>query len=204
MDKLQECAKAFERLLDKKYRIVIGRKGKSVELEICFDAADFHHLLGLHKLEDIEVFSGKRAKVFRDILSGHILFSAMQKSQYFNKIENRIEPFSALETLLDDNRLIFRYNKKLNSFSLITAEYLLSTPYQAVDVYIFLDRKSEGEQFFCRSFFPKENTDYTVGQAAYTLLYKEKITLSTGETEIQYDRLSPLPKSRELHGIHRP
>lgn len=196
MDKLQRCAKAFEQLLDKKYRIVIGRKGKSVELELIFDAADFHHLLGLHKLKDIEVFSGKRAKVFGDILAGQISFSAMEKSQYFSQIENRVEPFSALETLLDDNRLIFRYNKKINSFSLITAEYLLSTPYQATDVYIFLDRKGEGEQFFCRSFFPKESRDYTAGQAAYTLLYKEKITVSTGQKEFQYDRLSPLPKKQ--------
>ena len=31
--------------------------------------------------------------------------------------------------------------------------------------------------------------DYTKNQASWTLLYKKKVTLSTGEEEILYDRL---------------
>jgi len=83
------------------------------------------------------------------------------------------------------------YNKKLQSFSLIEAEYLLSTPYESTDIYIFLDQLPEPNSFFCRSFFPKEDKDYTKGQAVYTLLKKEKTILSTGNTIIQYDRLTP-------------
>ena len=48
--------------------------------------------------------------------------------------------------------------------------------------------------FFCRSFFPKDKKDYTVGQPQFTLLFKEKITVSTGEKVIQYDRLTPKTK----------
>ena len=36
MDKLQKCAKAFEKLLEIQYRIIIGRKGKTAELVIAF------------------------------------------------------------------------------------------------------------------------------------------------------------------------
>ena len=36
MDKLLSCATAFEHLLNVQYRIIIGRKGKSVELRIGF------------------------------------------------------------------------------------------------------------------------------------------------------------------------
>lgn len=194
MDKLQECAKSFEKLLDKKYHIVIGRKGKSVDIELMFNIADFHHLIGLHKLKDLRLSRGNREEIFRDILSGHILFSNIEQSLHFNQIEKRIEPFSDLEKILDDNHLVFKYNEKAHSFSLIQAEYLLSTPYKANEIYIFLDKKGE-EQFFCRSFFPKENKDYTIGQPSYTLLFKEKITISTGEKEVQYDRLSPIQKS---------
>lgn len=50
MDKLQKCAKAFENLLEIQYRIIIGRKGKTVELVIGFSKLDFHHLMGLGKL----------------------------------------------------------------------------------------------------------------------------------------------------------
>lgn len=194
MDKLQECAKSFERLIDKKYHIIIGRKGKTIDLEITFEKINFHHLVGLHKLKDIEAISGKRADVFEDILSGKISIASLEKSAYFNQIINRIEPFTNLEHILDDNRLIFKYNERANSFSLIKAEYLLSTPYKTNEIYIFLDKKDNDKQYFCRSFFPKENRDYTIGQASFTLLFKEKITLSTGESEIQYDKLSPMKK----------
>jgi len=33
MDELQECARGFEKLLDKNYHIIIGRKGKSQEVQ---------------------------------------------------------------------------------------------------------------------------------------------------------------------------
>ena len=46
MDKLQKCGKAFEKLLEIQYRIIIGRKGKTVELVIGFSKLDFHHLMG--------------------------------------------------------------------------------------------------------------------------------------------------------------
>lgn len=190
MDKLQECAKAFEKLLDKKYHIVIGRKGKSADIDLAFEAVDFHHLIGLHKLKDLRLSRGNREKVFKDILSGHILFPDLEQSLYFNQIEKRIEIFSDLEKILDDNRLVFKYNEKAHSFSLIQAEYLLSTLYKTNEIYIFLDRRKAEEQFFCRSFFPKESKDYTIGQAVYTLLFKEKITLSTGVRAVQYNYLS--------------
>ena len=86
MDKLQECAKAFEKLLDKKYHIIIGRKGKSVEIKLAFDIVDFHHLVGLHKLKNLRLSRGNREKIFKDILAGHIYFSDIDHSTDFNNI----------------------------------------------------------------------------------------------------------------------
>lgn len=191
MDHLQSCAKAFEHLLDFQYHIIIGRKGKSVELNILFDPTDFHHLVGLHKLHDLRIARENRDKVFQQILTGNISINDLKKSQYFPNIQKRIEPFIQIENFLDSNKLIFRYNQKLQTFSLIEAEYLLSTPYENTDIYIFLDRQKEPDYFFCRSFFQKEEKDYTKGQAIYTLLIKEKINLRTEEKIIQYDRLTP-------------
>ena len=191
MDHLQSCAKAFEHLLDFQYHIIIGRKGKSVELNILFDPTEFHHLVGLHKLHDLRIARENRDKVFQQILTGNMSIDDLKKSQYFPKIQKRIEPFIQIENFLDSNKLIFRYNQKLQTFSLIEAEYLLSTPYENTDIYIFLDRQKEPDYFFCRSFFQKEEKDYTKGQAIYTLLIKEKINLRTEEKIIQYDRLTP-------------
>ena len=191
MDRLQECAKAFEQLLDKKYHIVIGRKGKSVDFELEFEHTDFHHLAGLHKLKDLNISKENREKAFWDILSGNIHLSDIKESAFFSKIEKRMKTLIYLESILDDNRTIFKYNKNI-TYSLIQADYLLSTPYQNTDIYTFISLKEDYNHYFCRSFFPKDNTDYTRGQPTYTLLLKEKITISTGEKEILYDRLTPL------------
>lgn len=52
MDKLKECARAFDRLTNIEYRIVIGRKGVTRNINLKFRLTEFHHLLGLHKLKD--------------------------------------------------------------------------------------------------------------------------------------------------------
>lgn len=191
MDQLLECAIAYQKLLNTAYRIILGRKGKQTKLSIYFETVGFHHLIGLHKLRDLRIARENREKVFHDILNGKITYSSLLQSKYFDFIQQRFLPFSNLESLLDQNRLVFRYNKKLNCFSLIEADYLLSTPYAETDIYIFLAKQDDTGQYFCRSFFPKEQKDYTERQAIYTMLYKEKICLSTGEVQVQYDRITP-------------
>ncbi len=64
MDGLLTCAKAFENLLPVKYHIIIGRKGKSVDLTVSFQAVEFHHLMGLHKLHDLRLSRANREKYF--------------------------------------------------------------------------------------------------------------------------------------------
>lgn len=191
MDKLIECAFAFENLLNVQYRMTVGRKGKAVELSVGFSMLDFHHLMGLGKLKDLRLATMNRETVFKEILNGKFSYEVIAKSRYVHLIENRFQPLMHIEQLFDDNRLVFRYNPKLNRFSLIEADYLLTSPYEENDVYIFLAKKNDSDRYFCRSFFPKEQKDYTKGQAVYTLLYKEKICLSTGAVHVQYDRLTP-------------
>lgn len=157
-----------------------------------FSTGDFHHLMGLGKLKDLRIASQNREQVFSNIIAGEITDSTISASGYISKIRNRFVPLTAIEQLFDDNNVLFRYNEKNNKFSLIMADYLLSTPYKNTDVYIFLAKKNPSNTYFCRSFFPKEKVDYTLGQPKYTLLFKEKITISTGERVVQYDRLSPL------------
>ena len=190
-DKLRNTAEGFRSLLDTQYHIIIGRKGKSLELTIEFKPIDFHHLMGLGKLKDLRVATQNRESVFFDILNGTLTYSSICKSRYINQIENRFIPLSCIEQIFDDNKLIFRYNEKRNQFSLIEADYLLATPFSGNDIYIFIEEKGSSGLFFCRSFFPKEKKDYTVGQPQFTLLFKEKITVSTGKKSIQYDRLTP-------------
>ena len=110
MDKLQKCAKAFEKLLEIQYRIIIGRKGKTVELVIGFSKLDFHHLMGLGKLKDLRIAKQNRGSVFDEIIIGSTTYETLAKSRYLPQIENRFEPLALIEQLLDDNRLLFIIN----------------------------------------------------------------------------------------------
>ncbi|MFI3325220.1 MAG: PBECR4 domain-containing protein [Clostridia bacterium] len=188
MDKLLACAKAFENLTHTEYKIVLGRKGEKIELRIRFLSSQFHHLMGLVKLRDLEVANQNRFKVFTDIINNKLTYAKISTSEFISQIEDRFIPLANIEKILDNNNLVFRYNEKINAFSFIQADFLLSTPLESNDIYIFIS-KNEDNTYFCRSFFPKTNRDYTKGQIRYTLLYKEKINLKTGETVVQYDKL---------------
>lgn len=196
-DKLRTTAEGFRSLLDTQYHIIIGRKGKSVDLTIEFKPIDFHHLMGLGKLKDLRIATQNRESVFSEIINGTITYPSICRSRYIGQIENRFAPLAHIEQIFDNNKLIFRYNEKRNQFSLIEADYLLSTPFSGNDIYIFIEEKETAGLFFCRSFFPKEKRDYIVGQPQFTLLFKEKITISTGEKRVQFDHLTPKNSSAE-------
>ena len=191
MDLLMQCAREFQRLIPYQYHIVIGRKGNILNFTISFDPADFHHLAGLHKLKDnVRFQTGKRSDIMEEILNGKLTFIQAKQSVYFSEMEPRLAPLSELGAFLDSNEIIFRYNPKIHIFSAIKADYLLQNNYHGTLVYLFLAQRTGTNTQVCRTFFPKSTKDYTVGQPRYTLLYKEKKHLTTGEAIIQSDRLS--------------
>ena len=91
--------------------------------------------------------------------------------------------------MIDSNDTIFKYNRKQNAYSVIKADYIMKNNAVGRNIFLFLAENGEEGRYFCRSFFPQDKMDYTKNQAAWTLLYKKKITHSTGEEEILYDRL---------------
>ena len=109
-DKLRVSAEGFHSLLDTQYHLIIGRKGKSVDLTIEFKPIDFHHLMGLGKLKDLRIATQNRESVFFGILNGTITYPSICKSRYIGQIENRFTPLSHIEQIFDSNKLIFRYN----------------------------------------------------------------------------------------------
>lgn len=173
MDLLLQCAQEFKKLLPFEYRFTIGRKGKLVTFSITFEETDFHHLAGLHKLRDNALFiTGARNRIFQSVLAGRLTLANAQSSAFYNEIESRFEPLSHLESFLDSNELVFRYNESANVFSVIEADYLLENKYNGNPVYLFIAKRDHADSHVCRSFFPKEKKDYTLGQTKYTLLKK--------------------------------
>lgn len=195
MDLLQKCAVAFNRLIGYQYKFTLGRKGQLKEIVLGFGETDFHHLTGLHKLKDLGIARANRQTVFRDILAGRITYRDIAKSTFVQESYSRLEVFQFIENLLDGNQLVFRYQKKVVPYSMIDGDFLLKMGDGiTLDLsFLFIDKRN-CDIYFCRSFFPLDRTDYSKNQTQYTLLKKEKINLDTGETIIQYDRLTPKNK----------
>lgn len=188
MRNILDCVTAFLLLLNTEYEIIIGRKGIAVTLRITFDKKDCFHLMGLQYLADRPELNRDREKIFDEIVAGRITTEQIESSDFYKKIEERVHFLPLLQEMLDSNDTVFKYNQKVNSYSLIDADYLMRNHMESRNLYLFLSH-SNGEQYFCRSFFPEKKIDYTKNQASWTLLYKKKRKLDTGEETVLYDRL---------------
>lgn len=188
MHNIYDCVDSFASLLDTEYQLILGRKGEAVSLNITFDKKDCFHLMGLQYLTDRPELSRDRGKIFDEIKTRVLTKEQIESSDLYKQIEDRVDLLPFLEDLFDSNDTVFKYNEKKNSFSMIKADYLMKNRVVDKNVFIFLS-KGKDDTYFCRSFFPETNRDYTKNQASWTLLYKEKTKRSTGQKVVLYDRL---------------
>lgn len=187
---LYTAAENFKALTQMQYNIVIAKKKKAYQITIRFSEDEFFHLAGLHKLTDIaNTFPVRRKETIHKILAKKLSLDKIQQSEFFEEIALRLETFASLEDILDSNEIVFKYNKRYNPTSYVDADYLLATLFLMRDTYIFLAKDEKNDCYFCRSLFPKNELDYTAGQTQYALLYKEKVNLSTGVAQVQFDKL---------------
>lgn len=189
MRDIKDCVNAFIPLLNTEYEIVLGRKGVTAILKITFDKRDCFHLMGLQYLIDRPELNRDRGKIFDGIVAGSITTEQVESSDFYKKIEDRINYLPLLEALLDSNDTIFKYNQRINMYSMISADYLMKNNMEENNLYLFLSHSSD-DKYFCKSFFPEKKKDYTKNQASWTLLYKKKCNISTGKEIILYDRLT--------------
>lgn len=144
--------------------------------------------MGLQYLTDRPELSRDRGKIFDEIKARVLTKEQIESSDLYEQIIDRIDLLPFLEDLFDSNDTVFKYNEKKTSFSMIKANYLMKNRLADKNVFIFLS-KSKDDTYFCRSFFPETNRDYTKNQASWTLLYKEKVNRTTGQSVVLYDRL---------------
>ena len=64
------------------------------------------------------------------------------------------------------------------------------------DVYVFLDKREDSDERFCRSIFPRTTRDYTIGQPKWTLLYKKKY-LPDGTKSVLYQHKGYNPDEQD-------
>lgn len=193
MRNVHDCVEAFGKLLDKEYHLVLGRKNIAVPLRINFEKKECFHLMGLQYLTDRPELVHDRGKIFDAIRERRITAEQLQSSDLYYKIADRIHMLPLLESIIDRNDTIFKYNQKRNIYSVIKADYIMKSNAEERNLFLFLAENGGSGRYYCRSFFPQDKMDYTKNQVSWTLLYKKKVTLSTGEGEILYDRLKKGP-----------
>ncbi|MGL4335832.1 MAG: PBECR4 domain-containing protein [Turicibacter sp.] len=104
------------------------------ELKIIFKKENFPHLLGLHKLLDIEILRKHSQKiisansVYRDLKRGLLTYTDVSNSVHFYEIENRFMYINELDSLLFD-RIVLDFDKTKIATK-ITATILL---YRKID-----------------------------------------------------------------------
>ena len=188
MKTILDCVQAYNHLLNTEYKIIIGRKGKAVELNVFFLKEHCYHLMGLQYLKDLPQLNDKRDIVIDKILSGKITQEQVEQSAFYSDVSDRIDYFPLLETLFDSNDTIFKYNEKAANFSVIEADYLMKNVVADRKLFIFLSNETDN-RYYCRSFFPYGGRDYSQNQPQWTLLYKEKINRLEGSSQVLYNRL---------------
>lgn len=188
---LSIAAKAYIKLIDTEYRIVLGRKNEAIELKIQFSEDQFYHLAGLHKLRKQYPFKTKaHGKVFKDIINGYISTALIQNDENYQEVTLRLAAIIKLEEILDSyDTQYYKYDiKKVRIPSRLKADFLLEGNIDGSE-YVFTFLTQEEAICSCKSIFYKGTYDYALGQTKYTLLSLEKTNCSTGESAIIYSRI---------------
>ena len=147
MHNVYDCVDSFVSLLDTRYDLILGRKGVAVSLQITFDKKDCYHLMGLQYLKDRPELNRDRGKIFDELRARKLTKEKIESSDFYDKIKVRIDMLPYLESLFDSNETIFKYNQKINKFSMIKADYLMKNRIINQTVFVFLARNVENTYF---------------------------------------------------------
>ena len=133
MKNIQECAKFYSILTGKDYIFTLEN---DIKFKIYFLPGAFYHLIGLHKLSDLNSLkSNNPTTVYKDILNGNISVETIENSSFYYKIADRIAHFEKIADMLDKekSKIIIDFNRELiNGTELINTKYIL---YRDISLY---------------------------------------------------------------------
>ncbi|MEE3313442.1 MAG: PBECR4 domain-containing protein [Treponema sp.] len=185
MSDILTAQKAFSKLLDIEYEFILGRKNKQITLRIEFQKMHFFHIAGLQHLKDLPRLAYSADEIFSQLETGQISVSYIESSKNYDSIRERVNYLPELERIFDSNDTIFKYNPTLQAFSVIEADFLLKNEINRIPIFAFLSKNKDGK-YFCKSFFPDIKKDYAERQTKWTVLFKKKISKSSGVESILY------------------
>ena len=173
MDKLKECAQSFSKLFNTEYTIVAGKKSKNIEVTLFFHKEHFCHLIGLHKLKDLQIAKGDKQKIFDKIISDDLTYHDISKSAFFSEIADRFDYFTDLEQMLDSEEVLVKHNEQ-GSKSAIKADYIIYKISDDLIVHYFIECDKNIEKYYGKTFFLRHDKLY-LRDRPYKILKKTKI-----------------------------
>jgi len=195
-------AKAFKKLLNKEYIMTVAKKNKSHQFKLVFSNTDFRHLSGIQKLIDLDIHELRANALFNYALTGRVTVEDLKESIHFDEMKERMENLKNLESYLDNNMVVYKWDKNVGKYSMINAEYILkeNTPDNTPDdikTYVFLremnsltpKKKVKVEEIkkeSAISFFLEKIGKYEK-HTFFTLLKNEKIDNAAKTRTVLYD-----------------
>lgn len=183
MDKISGAIKTYEGLMNKKY-IYELLNGDS--LEVIFKKENFPHVIGLHKLVDINEFNRlnnktiKGNKVFKMVKNKDIEEEKIVNSPNYEKIELRVDKFHKINELVF-NRVIYNFDRT-KVRTTIKADLVLYTVEDGMYIHLFLVKNKFGK-YVPMTFIVETNDKYIKGQNDFAIS-KLSIEEKNKDTEI--------------------
>lgn len=87
MDKLKQSALAFEKLLKYEYEITAGSKKTLLKMTLFFAKEHYMHLIGLHKLTDLQMQRYKKDKMYDMVIRDELIYEHIEKVYFFPKLK---------------------------------------------------------------------------------------------------------------------
>lgn len=197
---IYNAALAFSKLMTYEYKFVVAAKKKSTEIILQFDEYSFHHLCGIHKLNDIIAPNISRKYFFKQILNQEIGDDVLNKSKNYiaEGVKDRIKCVLELQTYLNDLKQVYKFNLNANPISKLRGDYIFkweNSNHQNVYFIIQKDRYHR-EQYFGLSIFSRDKNkpDFALGHGTQGILYISRTPLTeenkpiTEKEEILYQR----------------
>lgn len=186
---LENAAKAFSSLLSVSYHIVLGRKGRAIDIVIVFKSENFFHLAGLHKLKKSYAFTkNSREKIFTFIIKNKITTDMIKDDENFSIIYDRLVVIQNIANILESNDTVFYLfdSRKVSIGSRLKADYVAKGPVnnQFFAFTFFIKNNDDPSSYCLNSIFPCDSYDYSKKQTQYTVLLKERIML-TADKELR-------------------
>ncbi|MEG1309390.1 MAG: PBECR4 domain-containing protein [Bacilli bacterium] len=164
MDKLYKSFIEYQNLLDKEFHYKFKNRFK---FKLIFKPENLPHLLGLHKLKDIEILNKFNTKeiaadvIYKKIENKDLTSKIIEKSAFYHKIESRLIYFRELNELVTKNNFLRFSKDKTEDGTLMKAEFIVYSLKNGKYIHLFIGK---GARFYYPETFIIDDTDYYIKQ----------------------------------------